>query len=64
VKPKFKKRYVLGEGYPQFILYQEAIRLQSAPGKRYFKTLDVPQELWIRRIPKYRLELVRVDKKK
>jgi hypothetical protein len=67
---KFKKRYVLGEGYPLLDQYKRVALLQT-----YWKkvTLSIPSELeriilydpstrnFIPIVPKYRLILERVD---
>ena len=69
-KPKFKKRYVLGEGYPRKTNMKPTWTGSLTPVRNSIKFVDFkwPEELvWkSRRInyPKYRLELVRVDKKK
>ena len=64
MKLKFKKRYVLGEGYPWM---QEWSRLKyiSISKDRFSTEFEIkwPPELWSKDCPKYRLELVRVDKK-
>ncbi len=59
-KPKFKKRYVLGEGYVEFT-FEKYIHLNKI---RYMDAIHIklkhPIELWERKVPKYRLVLERV----
>jgi len=66
MKPKFKKRYVLGEGYPWVfgMDHYKGVGLTSITPGTSFKDLEWPEELWDRKLPLYRLELVRVDKNK
>lgn len=70
MKPKFRKRYVLGEGYPR----ARAVKplwvnaLSSTINKKEVLKIDWPEALLWKsnkiNYPKYRLELVRVDGKK
>jgi len=67
MKVKFKKRYVLGTGYPWVLggkspqqvicLAVDAIGLDTV-------TLNWPKELWDNELPQYRLVLERVGKDK
>ena len=66
MKPKFRKRYVLGEGYPWGMgtVAIKSVSISSISPGLSFKNLAWPDELWKRELPIYRLELVRVDGKK
>ena len=59
---KFKRRYVLGEGYPEFVLYQEAVRLKKTITRGDCYTLKKLNEFPLLRLttPKYRLVLEKV----
>lgn len=62
-KPKFAKRYVLGEGYPWPMEdnYPGLHPYRIAPGKNYRKVLRFPRMLMdTQTIPKYRLVLERI----
>ncbi len=67
----FKKRYVLGEGYPWATglgtpdaPYDKLCLCKASKGAE-FMTLDFPEELWGKfggpELPKYRIVLERVD---
>lgn len=62
-KPKFKTRYVLGEGYP-WALGREPYTLiclvKKSPGADKIE-LNFPEELWLEDVPKYRLILEKVE---
>ena len=63
MKKKFKKRYILGAGYPWAMgtgPYREIClsNLQISPDKI---ELDWPEELWDTALPQYRLVLERVE---
>lgn len=64
---KFKDRYVLGEGYPWVTGLGKPdcpytdVRLWPEPKASKPIEIDWPNELWSEDLPKYRLELVRID---
>lgn len=62
-KKTFKKRYVLGEGYPWAIGLKEFRHapLASDPVGTNFELLNFDTALWSADLPKYRLVLERVD---
>ncbi len=60
MKVKFKKRYVLGEGYPSFCYMEQMVGLVESMDRAFFINYDISPELQEKDIPKYRLELVRV----
>lgn len=65
-KPKFKKKYVLGEGYPWALgveKHKETSMVDRTKGVSPI-VLDWPEELWSADVPKYRLVLEKVDDKK
>jgi len=62
-KKSFKKRYVLGKGYPWAIGlrdYKLIGILKKNKGVNYI-ILNWPDELWSEKLPKYRLVLERVS---
>jgi hypothetical protein len=65
---KYKKRYVLGEGYPWMhgLATEKHIKisLSRASMGTAFIALDWPEELWKPDLPKYRLILERINEKK
>lgn len=61
MKPKFKSRYVLGEGYPSVSEDREDISLS---GVNDFIKLKIPTHMMYENTPKYRLVLERVGKKR
>jgi hypothetical protein len=64
-KKKFKKRYVLGEGYPWAFgenLPYKQIGLCSKHIGTQLVSVDFPLELWSNELPRYRLVLERIDK--
>ena len=61
---KFKKRYVLGTGYPWAMGLDPYLTIavnKNNMGVEPFE-LNFPKELWSTKLPKYRLVLERVDK--
>ena len=70
MKVKFKKRYVLGIGYPWAMgigpAYKEICLSSGKKGPTGLDrvTLDWPAELWSEDLPQYRLVLERVEKGK
>ena len=69
MKVKFKKRYVLGTGYPWVrgqgpSSYKEICLSFSEKGPTGLDTvfLEWPEELWSQDLPQYRLVLERVEK--
>lgn len=61
-KPKFKRKYTLGEGHPWAYgigPYYE-IGMNEYPVGIRRKELEWPKELWSKECPKYRLVLERV----
>ena len=64
-KIKFKKRYILGTGYPWIMGAGHAPKdfcLSTRPIGLDKVMLDWPDELWNRDLPQYRLVLERVKK--
>ena len=60
-EPKFKKRYVLGEGRPSFYYSNQMVGMVESANRYYLITIDVPPELKaVRGTPVYRLVLERV----
>ena len=59
----FKKRYVLGEGYPWAIGESpyRAISLSKQSIGISLTDLEWPEELWYEHMPKYRLVLEKVE---
>jgi len=63
---KFKKRYVLGTGYPWAIgteTYKNIALARETFGVD-FVPINFPTELWSKDLPQYRLVLERVEKDK
>jgi len=59
-KTKFRKRYVLGEGHPEFYYASELVGMVYSDHRHYLLKIDVPPELLGFDIPKYRLVLEKV----
>ncbi len=59
-KVKFKKRYVLGEGRPNFYYAQELVGVVGPNHRSYLIGLNIADELKHPNVPKYRLLLERV----
>ena len=65
MKVKFKKRYVLGTGYPWENNNSVPTELLIALSPNGFSAkLNWPKELWDQDLPQYRLVLERVEKDK
>lgn len=60
-KPKFKKRYVLGEGRPHFYYKRELAGVIERNHSSFLIGLSIADELEDEDVPIYSLELVRVD---
>jgi len=62
-KPQFKKRYVLGIGYPWALGLNDhvLIRMNQENTGQSPQILKWPKELWHKELPKYRLVLERVS---
>ena len=62
---KFKKKYVLGEGYPRALglqsHYDKVFLCKESSGSDLI-ALNFPDELWTKEMPKYRLVLERINK--
>jgi hypothetical protein len=64
MKNKFKKKYILAEGYPwgMGILKQyKEIAMSKSPDGFMPVIFEFPVELWDAALPKYRLVLERID---
>jgi len=68
MKPKFKSTYILGVGYPWFYGSDQNQTIQVGinvePVGICPVEINIPQELWDKRLPKYELVLRRVKEKK
>ena len=64
MKPKYTKRYVVGEGRPHFYYNRELVGVGGSNARSFLIGLSVAPELEDDGAPKYRLVLERVDKKK
>ena len=59
-KPKYKGRYVLGEGRPMFYYARELVGVVGPKDRSFLIGLSVAAELESEDVPKYRLVLERV----
>ena len=60
---EFKKRYVLGEGFPWPDLFDKRISLSSDPSEDRPIHLNIPNALWNETgVPKYRLVLEKIER--
>lgn len=61
-KLKFKRKYILGEGYPWAIGFGKYLQVSMCKKKSGVNMIELnwPAELWSQDIPKYRLVLEKV----
>jgi len=62
---KFKRKYILAEGYPWIVTHnqREMIQMEEAAVGHQPVPINWPEELWSNELPKYRLVLERVKEK-